>query len=204
MKIDRYGYEFEHDDKYCYPNSNVLINKLDIRDERELLDTERMLTSLSLAELKVNPVEAFFDLDHLKRIHKFVFRDIYDWAGEIRTVNISKGNEFCRYEFIVPYAEDLFENLKKDNFLRDYSGDEFIKKLSYYFSEINVLHPFREGNGRVQRAFTQQLVNKWGYNIDFSDVSKDEMIEASDDAFNLNYSKLEKMFSRILSSFHSE
>ena len=90
-----YDYEYEWDREYCYPDSNVLINKLGIKDHDELVTAEREITSLKIAMAKADKIDGDFDFEHLKNIHKFIFEDIYTWAGETRHVNISKGNQFC-------------------------------------------------------------------------------------------------------------
>ena len=193
-----YDYEYEWDKEYCYPESNVLINKLGIKDHNELVTAEREITSLKIAMAKVEPIQGHFDFSHLKAIHKFIFEDIYTWAGEIRHVNISKGNQFCLSQNIEMYAADIFSKLKSDNYLMDDNGN-IAHRLAYYLSEINVLHPFREGNGRTQRLFIEYLADNAGYKVDFSDVSAKEMIVASAEAFSLDYEKLNTMFERITS-----
>ncbi len=85
---------------YCYPNSDVLINKLNIRDNDILSEAERRLTMLRISDLIDNPIKGEFDLKHLQTIHKYIFQDIYDWAGEIRTVDIAKQNMFCKVQYI--------------------------------------------------------------------------------------------------------
>lgn len=129
---------------YCYPESNVLKNKLNIRDAEHLQKAERILVSLRLNDLLEEPVLGRFDLMHLRKIHHYLFRDVYAWAGEIQAVDIAKSNWFCKVEFIVPQTEKLFAELKNDAYLTSLSRDEFVKKCAYYFSEINALHPFRE------------------------------------------------------------
>ncbi len=191
-----YDYEYEWDREYCYPDSNVLINTLGIKDYNELVTAEREITSLKIAMAKVNVINGNFDFEHLKRIHKFIFEDIYSWAGEIRSVNISKGNQFCLSQNIEMYASDLFAKLKADNYLVDYDGN-IAHRLAYYLSEINVLHPFREGNGRAQRLFIEYLADHAGYRVDFSDVSAKEMIIASAESFAREYDKINEMFDRI-------
>jgi cell filamentation protein len=84
------------DTRYCYPNSDVLINKLNIREQDKLYTFERRLTMLRLLELMDNPIRGQFDFRHLKEIHAYIFQDIYDWAGKVRTVDIAKGNMFCK------------------------------------------------------------------------------------------------------------
>lgn len=184
---------------YCYPNSDVLINKLNIRDGDILSEAERRLTMLRISDLIDNPIKGEFDLKHLQAIHKYIFQDIYDWAGEIRTVDIAKQNMFCKVQYINNQSSIIFENLKKENFLIGLKRDKIINRLSYYFSEINALHVFREGNGRSQREFIRELALFCYYRIDFRKVDKNLMLEASKDSFLCNYSRMEELFSICLS-----
>lgn len=193
MKI--YSYDYEWDKEYCYPNSSVLINKLNIRNQDDLSVAEREITSVKLAYAKQNPIPGHFNLEHLKSIHKFLFSDIYHWAGELRHVNISKGNQFCLSQNLEAYANGIFSQLREENFL--VGCTDIAPRLSYYLSEINVLHPFREGNGRAQRLFIEYLAENAGYHVNFSDVSSKEMIIASADSFALNYQKMDALFKRI-------
>jgi len=183
---------------YCYPNSSVLENKLNITDEKELYEAEREITTSKIYILQEHFVKGNFDLKHLQAIHKFIFCDIYKWAGKLRTVNISKGEMFYRFDYIEQAAADLFNKLKNDNYLMGLSTEEIVKKISFYFGEINVLHPFREGNGRTQRVFIEYLAKAAGYDVDFSPISKNEMINASIRAFDCDYLPMEEMFSKIL------
>lgn len=193
MKI--YDYDYEWDNEYCYPNSNILINKLNITDAEKLSVAEREITSLKLAYAKQNPIKGRFDLAHLQKIHRFLFQDIYAWAGELRHVNIAKGNQFCLAQHLDRYAENLFQQLKEEKYLKYCSNVPH--RLAYYLSEINVLHPFREGNGRTQRLFIEYLAAHVGYHVDFSNVTAKEMIVASAESFACNYEKMNKMFERI-------
>ena len=192
-----YYYEYELGSSYCYPNSNVLINKLGIMELSELNIAEREITAIKMVAIKNKPIKGKFEFEHLKRIHKYIFEDIFLWAGEARVVNISKGNQFCSYEKIERYAGYIFEKLRNENYLKEISVENLPKSFAYYFSEINVLHPFREGNGRTQRIFFELLADKIGCEIDFSNVSDGEMIEASAKGFDCDYSKLIEMFERI-------
>jgi cell filamentation protein len=90
-----YEYDFEWDSRYCYPFSHVLKNKLAIEDAENLSIAEREITSLRIANAKINIVAGEFDLEHLCAIHRYIFADIYEWAGELRWVNIAKGNIFA-------------------------------------------------------------------------------------------------------------
>lgn len=167
------------DKVYCYPNSDVLANKLNIRDIDRLHEAERRITMLRLDDLLNNPIKGNFDLRHLQSIHEYLFQDIYEWAGKIRIVDIAKSNMFCKVQFIDTQANEIFGKLKLDNFLNGISREEFVKKAAFYFSEINALHPFREGNGRTQREFIRELALHQGYSVHFANICENEMLNAS-------------------------
>lgn len=179
---------------YCYPDSDVLINKMDIQDPKKLEEAERRLTMFRMSDLLDTPVKGAFDLKHLQAIHYYLFQDLYSWAGEIRTVDISKSTVFCKARFIEGQAEELFGKLKREKYLAGLPKDQFVRRLAYYFSEINALHPFREGNGRTQREFIRELALKRGYIIRFARISRDEMMDASRESFLCRYEKMEELF----------
>jgi len=194
-----YSYAYEWDERYCYPHSNVLKNKLGIMDAEKLQIAEREITSLRIARAKIQPIQGKFDLHHLQKIHRYIFGDIYEWAGELRWVNIAKGNFFCAAPFIEAQAEKLFEKLRNEKYLAALSGEQLPLRLAYYLSEINVIHPFREGNGRTQRLFIEYLAETNGYLVDFSNVSSEEMILACDAAFGCEYGQINALMKRITS-----
>lgn len=121
------------DRMYCYPDSDVLINKLNIKEQEKLYIFERKLTMLRLLELIDKPIKGNFDFEHLQSIHRYIFQDIYEWAGEVRKVDIAKGNMFCNVRFIASQAEEVFGKLKAENYLTGLSEDAFVRKLSYFF-----------------------------------------------------------------------
>lgn len=180
MPRKTYDYEYDSNDPYVYAGTNVLRNKFGLRDFDELWDTERAITGVAAAELEEHPMNGSFDLEHLKAIHKALFGDIYDWAGAVREKGfISKGNSlFCGAEFIIPYSDDLFVKLKSENFLQGLEREEFIRRVAFYISEINALHPFREGNGRTQRIFINQLSKQAGWNLNFKTVDPERLCDA--------------------------
>lgn len=182
---------------YCYPDSDVLINKLGIRDLDRLQMIERRLTMIRLAELIKHPIKGNFDLEHLQKIHHYIFQDIYEWAGKIRTVDIAKGNMFCNVRFIDIQADEIFGRLKRENYLLGTPRDVFVKKCAYYFSEINALHPFREGNGRIQREFVRSLAARNGYRLMFQNAGEEEMLLASQKSFLCDYVAMEDLFNKI-------
>lgn len=165
-----------------------------------LEEAERRITSLRTAEAMKKGIHGKFDFNHLKRIHKFLFGDIYDWAGKVRLVNISKGNQFCRVEHIEQQMSEIFERLQLEHYLKEVSSQrELAKRLSYYMGEINAIHPFREGNGRCQRMFIQLLSGSVGYRLDFMKITEEEMLEASARSFDLDYKMLEELIAKALS-----
>ncbi len=183
---------------YCYPDSDVLKNRLGIRDREQLRQLERRLTMLRILELVDRPIQGKFDLKHLQSIHKYIFQDVYEWAGMIREVDIAKGNMFCNVKFIESQAEKIFGEMKEENYLQGLTEKEISARLAYYFSEINALHPFREGNGRCQREFIRTLALQAGYVINFANVSGKEMLRASEDSFLCNYKRMEELFDHCI------
>ena len=138
------------------------------------------------------------NFDYIKKIHKYLFDEIYDWAGKVRKTDISKGNIFCQHELIEVNAEALMAELKTEKYLIGQNKDTTIKRLAYYLGDLNTIHPFREGNGRVQRLFIGELASRIGYFVDFSSISAEEMIKASDRAFHHDYKMLEELIARTI------
>ena len=154
----------QRNSNYCYPNSNTLINKLDIKDDKLLQKYEAKITAAKLLALRQKGIIGNFDVEHLNAIHTYLFEDIYSFAGKYRNENIAKGVfRFAEWEYIEPELQRLFKELKNENYLADLSKEELAERLAYYLSELNVLHPYREGNGRTTREFIRELALKNGY-----------------------------------------
>lgn len=167
---------------YLIPETQVLKNKLGIRDDFSLAIAEGDYTSFRQIELLKNPIAGNFDLAHLQAIHKHLFQDVYEWAGKIRTIDISKGAiSFCPKDNITAYAAQVFGKLEKDRVLWErMSGRvDLPVKLGTVLGDVNALHPFREGNGRAQREFIRVLGLSLGLKIDWRGISQDVMIKAS-------------------------
>lgn len=164
---------------YCYENSNVLKNKLEIADGNVLEEIERKLVFAKLYELRQNKQIGKFDIQHFINIHTYLFEDIYPFAGLFRTENIAKGNfSFAEWEYIESELRKLLDKLKEQDYLVDFNKQDFSQNLAYYMAELNVLHPFREGNGRVIREFIRQLAFKNGYTLDLKDIEPQGMLNA--------------------------
>jgi cell filamentation protein len=167
------------DEPYTDPVTGALRNKLGLSTPADLEIAEREITHAALIFLKEAPATATYDLTHLRTIHRRIFGDIYDWAGQIRTVAIAKGSWFCLPQYIESAAADIFRTLHNENLLRGLPKDAFTGRLTYYLGEINAVHPFREGNGRAQRAFLEQLAGDAGFILDWQHLDADRNIAAS-------------------------
>ena len=185
-------------DSYVYPDSAVLCNKADLREQLALDAFEADATAVRMLELVDSPIPGVFDLKHLCSIHYYLFQDVYDWAGKIRTVDISRGaSRFANFGLIEDYLGSQLQGLVKENFLRLISPDNFVARLAHYMGEINATHPFREGNGRVQRWFCAQLADQAGYFIDFETVDQAKMYEVMVASFNGNEQPLIELLNEI-------
>ena len=130
-----------------YDGTTCLINKFNIKNEEQLAKIEASITLAKNAELEKNPIKGDFDFEHYKQIHRFLFDDLYDWAGKIRTVNISKkGTNFIDAENIELVADACFKRLKDFNFFQNLTFDDFVDNIVDFYCSTNILHPFREGN----------------------------------------------------------
>ena len=169
----------------CYKGTTCLINKLDIQDEKQLDLVESQITVAKISILQHNPIEGNFDFEHYKAIHKFIFEDLYDWAGIPRTVDISKkGTLFVEAKNINEIATACFEHLKNHNYFKDLDTDNFVEKITDFYCVTNNLHPFREGNGRTQRVFLSQLALNARYEMNFANMDTDELMVATIQAAN--------------------
>lgn len=166
------------EDPYCYPpDHTVLRNKLDIRDADELDYIEREFVS---HRMRAGVPTGRFDLAHLKAIHRHLFRDIYAWAGELRTVEISKGGSRFQFRrFIETGMADVHRRLVETRFLRDLSAEDFAREAGCILGDVNHVHPFREGNGRTQMLYLKQLATQAGHALDLSRIDRDAWMAAS-------------------------
>lgn len=169
----------QSDSKYCYTNSDVLVNVPGFTEQKQLDAFERMVTLDRLRLLNIKPLKGKYDRKHLCSIHKFIFKDIYLFAGELREEDMAKDNfRFANVRFLASQTDQLLGELKSENLLKGMSFERFIERLAYYFTELNVLHPFREGNGRTQREFMRALALESELYIEFTSVDPGLMLKA--------------------------
>lgn len=177
QKINMSDYFSEYDE--------IMENKLGIDDPQLLRQAESEIVFVRLAELLHMPLQGAFDFEHLRAIHKHLFSDIYDMAGQIRTVSIAKGySVFCYPENIDVMQREIFDRLKGDRYLRGLGEKEFAQKLAELSGNLNALHPLREGNGRAIRCFLVQLSREAGYSLRFEELDTDAVLRADVAAFN--------------------
>ena len=142
-------------DPYVYPGTSVLKNRLNIRDPVALEQFE----AASVTERGAEPLPVGrFSVTHYRAIHRYLFQDVYSWAGNYRSVRLAKGNSvFCYPENISVQMNDLFSSLRTNRFFRGNSVDEFVSGCTTFLGMLNAIHPFRDGNGRSQLAFVAAL-----------------------------------------------
>ena len=137
---------------------------------------------------------------HLCKIHAYLFQDVYEWAGEIRSIDIIRGgSRFCNVRQIQSYSNTVFSDLAAENYLIDLEPKVFASRLAHYLSEINAIHPFREGNGRVQRLFISQLAEQAGYTLDYSALGQEDIYPVMQASFLGNEQPLAELILKIVS-----
>jgi cell filamentation protein len=173
------------DTLYLHPDSAVLRNKLGITDKERLEQIERLFVVERAAE---GIPKGRFDLAHLRAIHRHLFQDIYEWAGELRKVEIAKdGHQFQFRQYLETGMADVARRLEKAKFLTDLSRAEFAAKAGEIMGDVNYVHPFREGNGRTQLYFLEQLAEQAGHPIDLGRFDPQRWIAASRAAHKGDY-----------------
>lgn len=185
------GYFTEHD--------SFLENYLGITDPNELAKVESEIVPLRIAEILKNPPDGDLDFKYLCDVHRFLFSDIYLMAGHVRAVDIAKGNSaFCCAQFIASEQKRIFEKADKAFSSDNLSKDEFVERLAELSSDLNALHPFREGNGRTIRTFLSIVCMRHGYNINFNSVNTEVLLSADVVAFYGNLDLLRELYSTII------
>lgn len=191
---DKYGVG---EDAYCYPGSTVLRNKLDIRDEPTLSEAEQQLSAIAADNVEFSPPP--YSLAYLQNIHRILFSDLFEWAGELRTVGMSKqATRFCQPEYMEKEASKIFTAMAAANWFEGMERTELIVAVAEAYSDINVVHPFREGNGRAQRILFEHLIMNAGFEISWWGIEKDEWIYANIAAYNDVMEPMEQVFEKCI------
>jgi cell filamentation protein len=187
------------DDPYVYPGTSVLRNHFGIRDAAELAERDAGLTAVRMAELERRFVPGDYDTAHLQAVHRKIFGDLYPWGGELRTVKIAKAESmFALPQHVAPYLAGVLNDLANEDRLRGLERDDFVARLAYYYAEINAVHPFREGNGRTQRAFLGQIANDAGHPVDWAGLDPDSNMHASRESHRGDNGPLKKLLDGLI------
>lgn len=175
----------DHDSRWngylIEPNSNVLRNKLGASTAEDLRSAENDLLEFRVAELRSRPslIAKTYDLSHLNALHFHLFQDVYEWAGDLRTVGIAKGaGEDTSFipplEISRPVAH-VASRISESEQLKTVPPDNLVDEVTYLYDYLNFAHPFREGNGRTQREFFAQLLAESGHGLTWDRVDMDTL-----------------------------
>jgi cell filamentation protein len=184
------------EDPYCYPRTIVLKNRAGLRTQRALTRFETAMAAQRADEpLPVGRL----DVRHYRAIHRHLFQDIYAWAGQFRTVRISKADSmFCYPEHIPREMRGLFGRLKRDGYLRDLAIDDFVTQAAHFLATLNAIHPFRDGNGRTQLAFLALLAAEAGHPLTLTRLRARAFLVAVVVSFHGDEAPLRRELRRLL------
>ena len=172
--VEQREYERHH-----YPGTDVLVNALDIRDPVILETAERSLVAKRFQQGLPEAARSI-DSPGLQAIHRYLFQDIYSWAGEFRRYTTGRGAApFAPPEQIRPWLDQQFENLKAERYLKNVDAAHFADRAAHYVNELNAAHPFIEGNGRTQRVWLRNLAEQAGHHVRLHSEDQERWYEAS-------------------------
>ncbi len=174
----------------CYEGSEVYVNLFGIRDQELLDEVEAAIVAVRMAEVMAGPQEWTFNFDHLKILHAKLFSDVYPFAGIVRYIPITRRTVFCLPQYIEQVADEIFNKLRDDHYLRGQEHEDFINNLAYYMAEVHALHPFLDGNTRTMRVFFHQLCQAAGWELDLTATADRRLLEADIAALEGDYQPL--------------
>lgn len=192
---DKFG---EGRDPYLYPGLNVMRNRLGIHLFFFKQKTAYEMTALRAATIELGPLVR--GLPHLCAIHRQLYQDIFDWAGQLREVDIYQGDtRFCHFAYIEKEGNALMQDLEEEGYLVGLTHEKFVERLAHYYCEINVLHPFRLGSGLAQRIFFEQLALHAGYALSWQGIAVETWNQANQSGAMGDLSALRAIFQKAIS-----
>ncbi|EHN7705682.1 putative adenosine monophosphate-protein transferase Fic [Salmonella enterica] len=192
---DKFG---EGRDPYLYPGLNVMRNRLGIYQAQRLAQAAYEMTALRAATIELGPL--IRGLPHLCAIHRQLYQDIFDWAGQLREVDIYQGDtRFCHFAYIEKEGNALMQDLEEEGYLVGLAHEKFVERLAHYYCEINVLHPFRLGSGLAQRIFFEQLALHAGYALSWQGIAVETWKQANQSGAMGDLSALQAIFQKAIS-----
>jgi cell filamentation protein len=185
------------DDPYCYPGTNVLKNRRNLRTQEAL---DRFETAITAQRFNEPMPAGELTEQHYRRVHLHIFRDVYAWAGEYREkVRISKGGStFCYPEHVPREMAKLFKDLRRDNNLQGLSAQEFARRAAIFLATLNAIHAFRDGNGRSQLAFMGVLAKATGHQLLLDRIIPEDFLAAMIRSFQGDEEPLIEQLARLL------
>jgi cell filamentation protein len=148
------------------PGASTPTNKLGIANPHALAAAVTECSSRRLAELQASPIRGGFDASHLQEIHRYLYQDVYDWAGELR--RIEKGG--APASSLEDSLNRAFDRLSRDNLLKGLDADEWTRRASAHIDELRSLHPFLAGNDLAIQEFTTELARKNNLCLEWKEV----------------------------------
>jgi cell filamentation protein len=181
---------------YCYPGTDVLRNKENIREADRLEKLERRLSADRLMTLARNlPIS----VAGFREIHRYMLQDVYDWAGEYRTVDTGRTGPFCKAEYIARYMDARFAAIRAEDDLRGLAPDAFAARAAEHICELNAIHCFLDGNGRTQRAFLERLAAVAGHEVDLARIDPKAWNAASAKGYHTqDYAPMQMVIAGVL------
>lgn len=171
------GYSAELD-PYAQENG-VLKNNFGITDSASLNEVEADIAGVQIQKILKEPAPKSFTALHLCALHEQVFSEVYPWAGHYRRVDIAKGDtHFLRHQDIAAKLDTLFSGLAEEGFLQGANPQAFGEFMGEFLVQLNFVHPFREGNGRVQRLLVTQIATNAGLSLDWQPIGNEAMKQA--------------------------
>jgi|SRR5699024_6091548 len=165
-------YNEKDNDEYLLRN-----NLLGIYSMERLEEAEALAFSLRATELEHENSQVLFTLEGFKSLHHHLFQDIYPFSGQFRDVQLAKGStRFCQVQYLNDYATSLFSELHNEPAWK--SIENAAERLAYFKSELNMLHPFREGNGRTIRIFINKYALSRGVNWAYETMERERYMQA--------------------------
>ena len=165
--------------RYTYPGSDVIKNKLGLKNEELLKEYETGIVVIKLISLAKSKKIYPFNEKGFVQIHKYLFDEVYDFAGKYRLENITKENfRFSEYEYIEENMNLIMKKIDIEK-IKKLKFEELCVVLSEIMTVLNVLHPFRVGNGRTIREFVRQIAYVCGYDVNFSNIDYNLILDVS-------------------------
>lgn len=184
-----------------YPGTRCIANYYGIKDKTQLDEVDRMISAIRIAQLLAHPMDKPLSLEYFISIHKHIFGDLYPSAGVFRTKGAAKRTEFVPPEMIERMLSELMEKLEASDWLKKLDEDDddwdFLNELAYFMGELEAIHPFVDGNGRVTRYFISYIARRAGYYISWGSADPDQLLEASISAIDGDYQALVDLLEEI-------